>query len=220
MVYVKPEITFVHAGYFWKKVNRSQCISIHSKLQTASMKAVLLLLSFLPGLAYSQAPVIEMDTTFSRTRIYAAMNLKNLLYKREEYDLENQELLLTGIILSRLTDSTTTKGCRFYGSNSNWPIHQAEVYIDDNELDGIITTLKYISDSIDLRGKAQHDMWIYYKTVDDFEVGVRAAKGRKFEVYCKKNYRFLVDRSFSYGRINIMEAYKSFVAVRDFLKSH
>jgi hypothetical protein len=189
-------------------------------IQTALMNHLLLLLMFLPGFAFSQAPAAALDTATSRTRIYAALNVRNVLYKRDEYDFEKEDLQFTAVVLKRLDDGTITKGCRIYGNNDIWQNSSAMGYIDAEELDGIVSTLKYLADSVDFTKRPQQDVWVYYRTADDFEIGVRAAKGKKFEFYFRKNYRVLVERSFPFGRVNLAEAYKSFVSVRDFLKSH
>ena len=182
------------------------------------MRSLLLLVVFLPVFVYSQAPITEVDTTRSRTRLYAALNSKNVLYKREEYELNTDELQCTGVVLKRLNDGAVIKGCRLYGNSLIWQNNSSMGYMDDNEIDDIVSTLKYISDSIDLQKRPQQNVWVYYKTVDDFEIGVRAAKGKRFEVYFLKNYRVLADRSVSLGRLSLTEAYRSFLYVRDFLK--
>jgi hypothetical protein len=185
-------------------------------LYLSPMKSFLLILLFAP--LFSVCQQIVPDTTVSQTQLYVALNTRNTFYKREEYDLPTEKLDFTAIVLSSLTGGTRMKGCRILMIAGNRGL--IPVYFDEPEISDIITTLKYIKDNINLEQKPDHDIWVYYKTADNFEVGAKASKNGKYRIYFRKNFRFLPDDESSMNRKDLDEVYESFVNVRNFLQLH
>jgi hypothetical protein len=179
------------------------------------MKYLLLLLLLTPLISVCQRT--EGDSIASQTQMYIALNTRNTFYEREEYDLQTAKLDFTAIILSNLTTGGRIKGCRTFANAYRSLI---PVYFDEQEILDIITTLQYIRENINLEQKPDHDVWIYYKTTDDFEVGAKANKDGKYRIYFKKNFRFFPADEHTMNRKDLDEVYTSFIKVRDFLTAH
>jgi|GEM_PF-3845570 len=180
------------------------------------MKKLFALMLLLPALSKAQQPV---DTTTSRTRIYQTMYSEVGLYEKNSYDLSyKSNIRFTAYIVKNIRTNESIKGVWMY-SGSYFTGSLPASYLDEIEIKEIIATMSFIKDSVDITKNPDHDTYIYYNTVDKLEVGVKARKGKDYQVYFRKKKLYTVDEE-TVDIKYLLDIYNALVSAAAFLDAH